>query len=63
MKLSDLLKFPTSNPKTTGRSAKREPSCHLMSQEALKFIEESHKKTAAKEKREEANQKIKKEAL
>ena len=51
MKLSDLV--PNNN----------KMSYNLISKEAMKFIEDSHKKIVEKDRREEANRKIEKEAL
>ena len=51
VKLSDLV--PNNN----------KMSYNLISKEAMKFIEDSRKKIVEKDRREEANQKIEKEAL
>ena len=62
--MKDLIQVPTKAKKTTTqRSTRKVPSWHLTSQEALKYIEDSHKKTQEKERKEQEKAKIIKEAL
>ena len=62
--MQDLIQIPTKEKTTTTRwSTRKVPSWHLTSQEALKFIKDSHDKIQEKETKEQEKAKITKEAL
>ena len=64
VRVQDLIQIPTKAKTTsTQRSTKKVPSWHLTSQEALKFIKDSHDRTQEKERKEQEKAKITKEAL
>ena len=52
VRVQDLIQIPTKAKTTTTRQSTRKgPSWHLTSQEALKFIKDSHDRTQEKEER------------
>ena len=61
--MSDLIQMPL-RPKAVSKRkpARKVPTCHLTSQEAMEYIEESNKRTAAKMKKTEEENKVKYEA-
>ena len=64
VRVQDLIQIPTKAKTTTTRQSTRKgPSWHLTSQEALKFIKDSHDRTQEKERKEQEKAKITKEAL
>ena len=64
VRVQNLIQIPTKAKTTsTRRSTMKVPSWHLTSQEALKFIKDSHDRTQEKERKEHEKAKIKKEAL
>ena len=64
VRVQDLIQIPTKAKTTsTRRSTRKVPSWHLTSQEALKFIKDSHDRTQEKERKEQKKAKITKEAL
>ena len=62
--MKDLIQIPTkAKTTTTRRSTRKIPSWHLTSQESLKYIQDSHKRTQEKERKDQQKAKITKEAL
>ena len=54
VRVQDLIQIPSKAKTTTTRwSTRMVPSWHLTSQEALKFIKDSHDRTQEKERKEE----------
>ena len=63
-RVQDLIQIPTKAKTTSTRQSTRKvPSWHLTSQEALKFIKDSHDRTQEKERKKQEKAKITKEAL
>ena len=62
--VKDLIQIPKIQPRTsTRRPPKKVPNWHLTSDESLKYIEESNKRTTEKESKKEKENKIKQEAV
>ena len=62
--MQDLIQIPSkAKTATTQWSTRKVPTWHLTSQEALKFIKDSHDRTQEKERKEQEKAKITKEAL
>ena len=62
--MSDLIQMPL-RPKAVSKRkpARKVPTWHLTSQEAMEYIEESNKRTAAKTKQTEEENKMKHETV